>query len=114
VNFSKILSRYTDLKRINNSDICFYDVLMKSKIIHLTNTYINTYNFSFIIFDSFFRVSDLMSTTTTIKGPLTNQMRLIYPINQSDGYCGSGSEVKSEPSDDTIRTVTYIKCTYLS
>ena len=30
--------------------------------------------------------SDLTSTTATIKGPLTNQMRLIYSINQSDAF----------------------------
>jgi hypothetical protein len=27
------------------------------------------------------------TTTSTIKGPSTNQMRLIYSINQSDAYC---------------------------
>ena len=26
------------------------------------------------------------TATATIKGPLTNQMRLIYPISQSDAY----------------------------
>ena len=33
------------------------------------------------------RGSDL--TSTNIKGPLTNHMRLIYPINQSDAYINS-------------------------
>jgi hypothetical protein len=28
----------------------------------------------------------LIWTSTTIKRPLTNQMRLIYPINQLDAY----------------------------
>jgi hypothetical protein len=32
----------------------------------------------------YLRDSDLTSTTTTINGLLTNQMRLIYSINQSD------------------------------
>jgi hypothetical protein len=37
------------------------------------------------------RGSDFTSTTATatIKKPLTNQMRLIYPINQSDAYYAS-------------------------
>jgi hypothetical protein len=30
--------------------------------------------------------SDLTSTTATIKGPLTNQMHLIFPINNSYAY----------------------------
>jgi hypothetical protein len=32
------------------------------------------------------RGSDLTSTTATINGLLTNQMRLVYPINQSNAY----------------------------
>ena len=32
------------------------------------------------------RDSDLTSATATTKKPLTNQMRLIYSINQSDAF----------------------------
>jgi hypothetical protein len=50
---------------------------MYSTTIHIIRQqYDNTYN----------RSADLTSTAAAIKRPLTNQMRLVYPINQSDAY----------------------------
>ena len=46
----------------------------------------NHYNILYKITYCLYRGSDLTSTTATIKWPLANQMRLIYPINQSDVY----------------------------